>query len=204
PNGVDIDYFKPDASAIQQRSLIFIGTLNWYPNIEAARFIAHELWPILKNEIAGITIDVIGASPPEDIVKVGNEDNDFNVHGFVDDILPYMNKAAIYICPIMDGGGTKLKILDALAMKKALVAHEIACEGIRIENGKNVLFAQSVSEYVVAIKKLIGDDGLRKKMGNEARRLIENEYSYEIIGKKLSDLYNQCLSSQSAKTDRSA
>ena len=199
PNGVDIDYFKPDDSIKQLRNLIFIGTLNWYPNVEAVRFIAHELWPALKKEIPGISVDIIGATPPEDIVQLSEKDDDFNVHGFVDDILPYMNKAAVYICPIMDGGGTKLKVLDALSMQKALVAHEIACEGIRVEDGKSVMFAQTVDEYIRAIKQLLENDELRYVMGREARRLVEEEYAYEKVGKKLSDLYQQCQVSMPKK-----
>ena len=192
PNGVDVNYFKPDRSVEQGKNLIFIGTLNWYPNIEAVRFLAHELWPSLKKEVPGISIDIIGAEPPEDIVRLSETDSDFRVHGFVDDILPFMNKAAIYVCPIMDGGGTKLKVLDALSMEKALVAHEIACEGIRVQNEKNVIFAQSVDDYIDAIKLLIENKQLRQKMGEEARKLVEDKYAYEMVGENLSDLYEQC------------
>ena len=195
PNGVDVNYFKPDSSVEQEKSLIFIGTLNWYPNIEAVRFLAHELWPSLKAEVPGISIDIIGAEPPADIVRLSETDNDFRVHGFVDDILPFMNKAAIYVCPIMDGGGTKLKVLDALSMEKALVAHEIACEGISVQNEKNVIFAQSVDEYVNAIKLLIENEPFRRTMGAEARKLVEEKYAYEMVGKNLSNLYEQCSGS---------
>lgn len=193
PNGVDIEYFRPGKTMIEKRRLLFIGTLNWYPNIEAVRFIAHELWPKLKAALPGISVDIIGTQPPEDIVNISNTDNNFNVHGFVDDILPYMDKAAVYVCPVMDGGGTKLKVLDALSMGKALVAHEIACEGINVKNGKNVIFAKSVDEYVVAIKQLIENNELRRTMGLEARKLVEEEYAYDKIGRKLSDMYQQCL-----------
>ena len=157
------------------------------------RFLAHSLWPLLKKEVPGISVDIIGAKPPEDIVRLSETESNFRVHGFVDDILPYMNKAAIYVCPIMDGGGTKLKVLDALSMEKALVAHEIACEGITVQNEKNVIFAQSVDEYIDAIKLLIDNEQLRRTMGVVARKLVEDKYAYEMVGKNLSDLYEQCL-----------
>lgn len=197
PNGVDLEYFRPDVSVKQGVSLLFIGTLNWYPNVEAVRFIAHKLWPALKAVIPQVSIDIIGAEPPEDILQVGEKDATFNVHGFVDDILPFINQAAVYVCPIMDGGGTKLKVLDALAMEKALVAHEIACEGIRVEDGKHVIFADSVNEYIDAIMFLIDNEELRIKMGRDGRRLVEEEYSYHKVGKNLSELYQQCLKLQS-------
>ena len=200
-NGVDINYFKPDKSIVQEKRLIFIGTLNWYPNVEAVRFIAHKLWPALKLTIPDISVDIIGASPPDDIVQLGAQQKGFRVHGFVDDILPFLNKAAVYVCPITDGGGTKLKILDALSMGKAIVANEIACEGIHVEDGKNVIFAESVDEYVDAIKLLIENKNLRSSMGSAARKLIEDEYAYERVGKKLSSSYQQCLKPMLAKVN---
>jgi len=192
-NGVDIEFFKPEERVQKKCSLVFIGRLNWYPNTEAVRFIAHKLWPVLKAEIPDINIDIVGSNPPEDILVLAGEDANFRVHGFVDDIHGFFNKAAVYLCPITDGGGTKLKILDALSMQKAIVAHPVACEGINVTNGKNVIFAESIDDYITAIKQLFHDEKLRKTLGHEARVLIEEEYSYTKIGKKLSDLYQECV-----------
>ena len=189
PNGVDVDYFKSDKTVQQRLSLIFVGTLSWYPNIEAVNFIAYELWPALKSEMPEVSVDIIGANPPEDLVRLASKDSRFRVHGFVDDVRPHLDQASVYICPINDGGGTKLKILDALSMKKAIVAHPVACEGIAVTEGKNVLFAESVAQYIVAIKQLLEKDSLRITMGNAARELVEEKYSYSKIGKSLSELY---------------
>ncbi|MDX2503323.1 MAG: glycosyltransferase family 4 protein [Gammaproteobacteria bacterium] len=177
----------------KKNSLIFIGRLNWYPNTAAVRFIAHKIWPALKAVMPGVNIDIIGANPPDDLLMLAGKDSNFQVHGFVNDIHAFLNEAAVYLCPITDGGGTKLKILDALSMNKAIVAHPIACEGIGVTNGKNVMFAESVDEYVAVIKQLFNDKDLRKSIGGEARLLIEEEYSYAKIGKKLSDLYTSCV-----------
>ena len=196
PNGVDTDYFKQDTATQQDMSLIFVGRLNWYPNIEAVQFIAHKIWPALMESNPNIHIDIIGANPPDDVKKVGDKYSNFRVHGFVDDIRPYINKAAIYICPINDGGGTKLKILDAFSMGKAVIAHPIACEGINVQEGKNVLFAQTPDEYINLINKLIGNESLRSKLGMEARYLIEQEYAYRMIGERLSSLYIDCINRQ--------
>lgn len=193
PNGVDINFFNPDLTTKQDQSLLFIGRLSWYPNIQAVRYIAHEIWPAIKAELPDISIDIIGANPPKDVQQLSFSDKNFRVHGFVDDISPYFNKAAIYLCPITDGGGTKLKVLDALAMGKALIANKIACEGIKVTEGENVIFAETADEYVKAIKLLLNDESLRRDMGINARQLIENEYSYEKVGVKLSMLYEQCL-----------
>jgi glycosyltransferase involved in cell wall biosynthesis len=192
-NGVDLNYFMPDENAIQVRSILFVGTLSWYPNIEAVRFIAYEIWPALQSVIPNIKVDIVGANPPDDILKLASNNVNFNVHGFVEDVRPYFDRAAVYVCPIKDGGGTKLKILDALAMKKAIVAHPIAFEGISVTDGKNVLFANNTNEYIEAIKCLIENDELRTSIGRHARELVESRYSYNNIGLQLSELFEGCV-----------
>jgi glycosyltransferase involved in cell wall biosynthesis len=194
PNPVDIDYFKPDVSVKQAKSLLFVGSLNWYPNIQAVRFIANELWPSIKRAVDGISIDIIGAGPPEEIVLLSKSDPDFRVHGFVDDITPFFNNAAIYICPITDGGGTKLKILDALAMQKAIIANPIACEGIRVKDGVDVVFAKSAEEYTSAIVDLLKHESRRLEIGINARSLAVREYSCGHVAEKLSALCISCVS----------
>ncbi len=197
PNGVDTEYFKPDPSCTKSNRLIFAGTLSWYPNIEAVNFIATEIWPKIKNQFPNIYLDIIGANPPDSIVALAKNDPQFNVHGFVDDIRPLLNEAKCYVCPIKDGGGTKLKIVDALSMGMAIVADEIACEGIDVSDKTNVLFASSPQEYLVAIETVFNDSTKQKNLEQEARKLAIKEYSYDMIGKQLADLF-----SQYSKTDK--
>ncbi len=191
PNGVDIDYFDPEPALPKVDRIIFVGTLSWYPNIEAVEYIAKEVWPKIKQVYPDLGIDIIGANPPPGIVALSKSDPSFKVHGIVDDIRPYMKQAKCYVCPIKDGGGTKLKILDALSMGMAIVADDIACEGIEVENNKNILFANTAEEYVSAISSLLENDKKRSILENNARQLAEDKYTYENIGKEFSDLYIQ-------------
>jgi len=193
PNGVDTDYFKPDSSYTKSNRLIFAGTLSWYPNIEAVDFIASEIWPKIKSKFPETYLDIIGANPPGNIIELAKHDPQFNVHGFVDDIRPLLNEAKCYVCPIKDGGGTKLKIVDALSMGMAIVADEIACEGINVSDKKNVLFASSPQEYLTAIENVFTNSDKQQNLEQEARILAEKEYSYDMIGKQLADLFTQYL-----------
>jgi glycosyltransferase involved in cell wall biosynthesis len=190
-NGVDIDYFDPIPFVKKEDRLLFIGTLNWYPNIEAVQFIAKKIFPSLKKIRPGIHIDIIGAHPPQELVELSNEEPNFHVHGFVDDIRPYFRKAKLYICPIKDGGGTKLKILDALSMGMTIVADPIACEGIDVENKKNVIFAENPEQYVKTICDLLSDPDKRVNLEKNARNLAVTKYSNESVGKSLQDLFVQ-------------
>ena len=189
PNGVDVSYFNPEPAEKKINSILFIGTLSWYPNIEAVNFIANNIWPLLRTQLPGTRIDIVGANPPDSIRRIADRDPNFHVHGFVDDIIPFFKEAKCYICPIKDGGGTKLKILDALSMGMAIVADPIACEGINVEDNNNILFAELAEEYVKSIKKILTQNKLREKLQKNARLLVTDEYSYGQIGKNLSSLF---------------
>ena len=192
PNGVDTDYFRSDGSTELPLGLVFAGNLSWYPNAAAMLFFADRVWPALKKELPGVTMDVIGGSPPARLSALAASDKDFRVHGFVPDVRPYINRAALYVCPIMDGGGTKLKILDALAMGKAIVAHPIACEGIGVRDGHDVIFARDATEFVRSIVTLLGSPQTRQRLSHNARVLAESCYSYAVIGRKLVREIEQC------------
>ena len=187
PNGVDIEYFTADDSVPEPNSLIFAGNLSWYPNAEAMLYFAEKVWPLLRAAVPNAVMNVVGADPPARLTTLANRDPNFKVHGFVPDVRPFLNRAAVYVCPIMNGGGTKLKVLDALAMAKALVAHPIACEGIDVIDGETVLFAQEAEQYVQNIKALFQDPVYCKRMGTRARALAVDKYSYKSIGEKLSE-----------------
>jgi glycosyltransferase involved in cell wall biosynthesis len=107
----------------------------------------------------------------------------------VNDVRPLMSAATLYVCPIRDGGGTKLKLLDAFAMQKCVVAHPIACEGIDVVPGRHVEFAESATGFVESIRRLLQQPRLRAEMGNAARQLVVERYSFAEIGRGLSDLF---------------
>lgn len=189
PNGVDTSFFSPKGLGQVKKNIIFVGTMSWYPNIEAALFICDKIMPRLRRLCPGVHLEIIGANPPEKIKKIGRDYPDINVIGFVDDVRDYIERAAVYVCPIMDGGGTKLKVLDALAMEKPIVAHRIASEGINVTDGINILFADSADKYTELISRLIESPIERMRLGKAARELAVEQYEYSAIGKALSEYY---------------
>ena len=194
PNGVDTDFFQPDfTSEKNAASIIFVGTLSWYPNMEAINYISQKLWPPLKKIFPNLTMDIVGANPPEEIKQLAQRDEDFRVHGFVDDVRPYMNQATLYVCPIRDGGGTKLKILDAMAMALPIVAHPIACEGIAVKDSANIALASNDQDFVDKISELLLDPDKRSHYGRNARQLMVDYYSYKSIGKNLAAIYESLV-----------
>ncbi len=186
PNGVDTEFFSHDSEVVPDPYyLVFIGGMSWYPNREAMLFFARQVWPLLKKKIPCVHMHVVGETPSQEMIELAKVDDNYHVHGFVDDIKSIFYNAGIYVCPISDGGGTKLKILDALAMGKPLVANRIACEGIEVIEGNNVLYAETPEEYVNKINELIESPSLREKLSEENSKLILTKYSYRVIGQEL-------------------
>lgn len=198
PNGVDFNYFNPLNLEKEKHSLIFAGGMGWYPNRDAMLFFAKKVWPLLKKEVPDIKMTVVGRRPHQDIVNLARADEQFRVTGFVEDVRPYIDKAMVYVCPIQDGGGTRLKVLDALAMGKPIVAHPIAIEGIDVEPEKHVLVARTPEEFVGQIVRLFGDPSLYRRLSEEGRRLVLEKYDFRKIGEKLSRAYNQVVENRVA------
>jgi len=191
PNGVDIEYFKPKNNKFEPKTLIFAGGMSWYPNRDAMLFFCKKIWPVLKKRWPDVKMTIIGRNPPKYILKLAQQDSNLIVTGFVDDVRPYLEKAHVYVCPIRDGGGTKLKILDALAMGKPIVAHPIAVEGIDVEVEKHIFLAKKPSEFVQQIERLLDDIGLCHSLSKQDRELVVKKYDFKKIGIKLANLYQK-------------
>jgi sugar transferase (PEP-CTERM/EpsH1 system associated) len=189
-NGVDVDYFKPDESNINAKNLIMASGMNWFPNRDAVLYMADQIWPLLTEQYTDITWTVVGASPPQQIIELEQQDKRVNVTGFVDDVRPYLDKAEVYLCPMRDGGGTRLKILDALSMGKAIVSTTMGVEGIDVIAEKHVLLADTPEEFVTQIGRVINDVDLRKRLAKEAREFVTQHYSWPVIGEKLGRIYH--------------
>lgn len=192
PNGVDLDYFTPAKEPQRvSRRLVFAGRLSWYPNDSAMRMFLKEVWPLLVARLPDVSISVIGKGASAALVAAASSDSRITLPGFVPDVRPYIDEAEIYVCPIFDGGGTKLKILDALAMGAAIVAHPIACEGIDVTNGEDVLFASTPQEFRDQIVRLLDDAALAARLRRNARKLAEQHYSFVNIGANLASLLEE-------------
>jgi polysaccharide biosynthesis protein PslH len=184
PNGVDTEFFGSQGRALRPDSVVFVGSMNWYPNVAAMLFFLREIWPSLKSRVPRATMDIAGSSPDESVVKLARSSPDVTVHGYLPDVRPLIDSAAVYVCPIRDGGGTKLKILDAFAMSKCVVAHPIACEGIDIAAGETVVLASTPEEFVAEISSLLADAARRVAIGAAARQLVKQKYSFSSIGER--------------------
>jgi glycosyltransferase involved in cell wall biosynthesis len=185
PNGVDIEFFKPQGTPTRPHSLIFVGTMSWYPNIDAVLYLLREIFPLIRAARPSATLDIVGASAPPEVRSLAAATPGVTLHGFVPELRPLLDSAAVYVCPIRDGGGTKLKVLDAFAMEKCLVAHPIACEGIDVSSGHDVVFAEKPAEFRDRIIELFDNEPRRRTLGRHARELVSAKYSWDAIAGKM-------------------
>jgi glycosyltransferase involved in cell wall biosynthesis len=200
PNGVDTEYFRTMNVTEQPLTVVFAGSFNWYPNADAAEFLLRDIWPLVQERIPGVRLDIIGSGPSKALRRLADTFGNVKVHGFVDDIRPLMDAASVYVCPIRDGGGTKLKLLDAFSMQKCVVAHPISCEGIDAISGIDVLQASTAEEFATSLDMALRDPALRRNIGESARRLVVEKYTFDSIGNSLQDVFVSCLGSRKTRT----
>lgn len=195
PNGVDTSYFTPTDGADDNRSgLVFVGGFDWHPNRDAVDFFIREIWPKLERRGGNRTFTVIGRSPPQELQRAATRDSSIKVTGFVPDIRPLVRQARIYVCPIREGGGTRLKILDALAMAMPLVATRVAVEGLDLIPDKHFLEASTAADFANAIERLDSDPALRQRLGEAGRQFVASRYDWVAIGAVLDDAYRAAAS----------
>jgi sugar transferase (PEP-CTERM/EpsH1 system associated) len=188
PNGTDTEYFKPTGEDVS-RELIFVGGLTWYPNRDAMIYFCEQVYPMIKKEFPEVIMNIIGRKPPDKILEFSRKDDSIKIHGFVKDTREFISRSAVFVVPIRVGGGTRLKILDAFACGKAVVSTSIGCEGIDVTPGENILIGDTAEEFASQVIRVMRDDGLRIRLERNARKLVEEKYSWEIIGGKLNRIF---------------
>lgn len=188
-NGVDTDFYRPQNETLRPNSLIFTGAMDWFPNEDAILYFYDKIWPRLKSEVNGIRLYVVGRNPSDKVLNLSKKDKNIVVTGYVEDVRPYTARSTVYIVPLRIGGGSRLKILEAMAMGKAIVSTSVGAEGLEVDAGENILIADPPEEFAGRIISLLKDKSLRSRLGEAAREMVINKYSWEIIGARLNDVY---------------
>ncbi len=188
PNGVDIEYFAREQSASDEdataQQIIFTGTMNYFPNVNGALYFARQCWPIIREHAPNATWNLVGRSPAASVADLARLPG-VTVTGGVPDMRPYLTSAAVAIAPLRIGAGTRLKILEALAMGTAVVTTSVGCEGLAVRDGEHVLIADDPETFALAVVALLRDPARRRALGEAGRRLVEAEYSWERCGDKM-------------------
>jgi glycosyltransferase involved in cell wall biosynthesis len=195
PNGVDVEAFVPSGGAVDN-GIVFVGGMSWFPNADALEFFDEEILPLVRSRDERVKVTWVGRAKPDVIASYAKRG--IQLTGHVDDIRPHVAAAACYVVPLRIGGGTRLKILDAWAMGKAVVSTSIGCEGLAAVDGQNILIRDDPAAFASAVTTVLRDPGLRVALERNARTTAEQRYSWNVIGETMRRLYGEVLAGKGA------
>lgn len=184
PTGVDTGYFDPAARLERSHHVVFTGSMDWLPNQDAMLFFVREILPLIRRTEPSVTLSIVGRGPTPAVVQLGDEYG-VQVTGTVDDVRSHMAEAAVYIVPLRIGGGTRLKIFEAMSMGKAVVSTTVGAEGLPLEPGTHVLVGDTTEAFADAVVRLVRDPGLRATLGAAAHRLVAERYDWSAVAGSL-------------------
>ena len=189
-NGVDCEFFRPKPDVARSDEIVFVGPMSWAPNWDAMVYFLNEIWPLLRSLKPALTFNLVGKCLPHQRRLLAKHDG-VNLLGRVDDIRPYLSRAGCYVVPIRVGGGTRIKILDAWAMGKAVVSTPVGCEGLEYTDGKDILVRSNAKEFAQAVSSVLEDVALRRRLEVEARKLALRRYDWRVLGQHMRSLYRE-------------
>ena len=198
PNAADVDYYQPRPTdpPPDGRTVVFFGLLSYAPNIDGVIYFVREIWPLIAEAHPNACCKIIGGSPPPSLKALAGPR--IELTGFVPDLRPHLAKAAAVVVPLRIGGGTRLKIVEAMAMGKAIVSTTLGAEGIEAVRGRDFLVEDDPAAFAQAVNRLLADPGLATQIGQSARQLAEDRYAWSGAARALEGFYRRILEHEKA------
>ncbi len=192
PNGVDFSFYSAPVLPLSQpgpgpSDLVFTGKMDFRPNVDAVFWFVREVLPLIRRQAPEVRFWVIGKDPHPRLDPL-RSDPAVKITGQVEDVRPYIAAAAVVVIPLRMGGGTRLKVLEAMAMGKAIVSTSLGCEGFDLSSGHELVIADSPAEFAAAVCSLLGEPARRQQLG-EAARQFATRYDWQMIIPKLEQVY---------------
>jgi sugar transferase (PEP-CTERM/EpsH1 system associated) len=191
--GVDTEYFRPTPAQEEPNSMVFTGSMDWLPNEDGIFYFAEQILPLVRREIPNATLTVVGRSPSARLLALAEKNGGIKITGRVDDVRPYMSRAAVYIVPLRIGGGTRIKIFEAMAMGKAVLATSIGAEGLPVTHGRNILLADTPAAFADRAILLLKSRKSVETLGQAARILVEQHYSWGSVALGFEQVFQKVL-----------
>ena len=190
---VDVDYFTPSATPQRDGRIVFVGSMDWLPNEDGAKFFAHEVWPLVRRKHPHATFHIVGRNPSAMVARLA-EIEGVEVVGTVPDVRPYLAEAAVVVVPLLVGGGTRIKIFEAMAMEKPVVSTALGAEGLKVDAGEHLLLADAPDEFARAVNTLLDDREMRTQIGGAARRVVCENFSAETVARQFEAICEETVS----------
>ena len=194
PNGVDTTYFHPAQAQPRPFSIVFTGMMGYVPNYDGMLYFLDVVFPLIRRKIPQATVTIVGDKPPESLLK--RRSKNVTVTGFVEDVRPYVWNSSVYVVPLRMGSGTRLKVLEAMAMEKPIVTTSIGCEGIDVKHGESAMIVDEPEAFAEAVVELFGNTSLRQTLTANGRELVRQQYEWSVIGRQMEHAYHSLCSGE--------
>jgi len=191
PAGVDTNFFHPSDQPPRPRRLVFVGSMDWHPNEEGMLWFLREVFPQIRRTAPDVSLSIVGRSPSPRLRAIAAAAPAVEVTGWVADVRPYLAQAEVVVVPLLVGGGTRIKIPEAMAMAKPVVSTPIGAEGLPFRDGREIRIAERSADFAQAVLELLGNVLLRKAIGAAARREVVAKCSWEGVTDRLEHVLTQ-------------
>ncbi len=189
PTGVDTDYFAPSGSVTRARNeLVFTGSMDWLPNEDAMQWFVAEVLPLVRSRVPDVRLSIVGRTPSAVVRALGERNSDVTVTGSVPDVRPYLERGTVFIIPLRIGGGTRLKVFEAMAMGIPVVSTRVGVEGLPLNDGVEYLAADSTSEFADALVRLLQDPSRAAALADAAAARVRSEFGWAEVARRFGEI----------------
>ncbi|HSE31986.1 MAG TPA: glycosyltransferase [Pyrinomonadaceae bacterium] len=195
PTGVDTAFFRPSGQGTRRpENLVFTGSMDWLPNEDAIRFFTDQILPRIRQSVPEVTLTVVGRNPYSGLVELSRRDPAVIVTGRVEDVRPFMEEAAVYVVPLRIGGGTRLKIYEAMAMEKAIVSTSIGAEGLPVVEGQEIVLADTPESFADSVVNLLRDESRAAEIGKRAAEKVRENFGWDRVADNFAAICDRAIS----------
>jgi glycosyltransferase involved in cell wall biosynthesis len=191
PTGVDTEQFHPGRPRLEDEPLVvFVGAMDWEPNVDAVEYFCREIWPRVLARVPNARFRIVGRNPGGKVQRLAC--NSVEITGRVPSVIDHLREAAVVVVPLRVGGGTRLKIYEAMAMGKAVVSTTVGAEGLDVHHGKNIFLCDAPDTFTESVAALLQDAGVRQRLESAAAELAAN-YGWPLIGFKFGKILQEVI-----------
>ena len=184
---VDTDFFQPLPTSEIPGRCVFIGSMDWLPNEEGVKKFVEEVWPLIRAQHPLATFQVVGRNPTPSIAALDGKMG-VTVTGTVPDVRPYLAEAQLVVIPLWVGGGTRLKVFEAMAMQKPIASTSLGVEGLKVTDGEHLALADTAKSLAKLVASLLSDSDLRNRLAKKGRALVQTKYTTKIVAKQFNSI----------------
>ena len=178
PTGVDVEFFKPTSELRPDTDLVFVGSMDWMPNVDGVVWFANEVLPLIKKKLPDCSLAVVGRTPGREVTELAEREPGIRITGTVADVRPWLWGSKVSIVPLRIGGGTRLKIYESMAARTPVVSTTVGAEGLDVSAGENIMIADEPEAFAEACVRLISDAGERRRLVEAAWEQVEMKHSW--------------------------